>query len=62
MKKITIIILISTFLFSQINIKNLVDRIDLDGTSRKYIMNQEKPYTGQVFLIMRMVNLNLKGF
>ena len=48
MKKL-FLIFVSSFLFAQINIKDLVDRIDLDGTSRKYLLKDESPYSGIVF-------------
>jgi len=42
-------ILLNTYLFPQVNINDLVDRIDMDGTNRKYLLKDENPYNGVVY-------------
>jgi antitoxin component YwqK of YwqJK toxin-antitoxin module len=62
MKKILLILCSHIFLYSQVNIKDLVDRIDLDGTSRKYQLKDESPYSGSVFFKYANGQKEFEGF
>ena len=59
-KYILLIVLINGAL-SQVDINRLTDRVDLDGTSRKYLLNEIEPYTGEVFYRYNNGEYEFKG-
>ena len=60
--KLFFLIFVSSFLSAQININDLVSRIDLDGTERKYLIKDVKPYTGKVFFNYENGNKEFEGY
>ena len=61
MIKYILLIIFINDAFSQVDINRLTDRVDLDGTSRKYLLNEIEPYNGEVFYRYNNGEYEFKG-